>query len=101
MAGKAPGEGSASKCKGIAQQCRRLNLASEGLAGACTDWHELILGGDLNIDRHTPNNPSSRPDLKALTPYLEYFLMSNNLTQIITNLHVTKSAHQVVYRIYN
>merc|ERR1711954_298679 len=79
---KALGEGGSNTSEGIALQCRRLNFAFEGLAKASNDGHELILGGDLNINRHTQNDPCSRPDLKALTPYLEDFMMTHNMTQI-------------------
>merc|ERR1711954_5458 len=39
-------------------------------------------GGDINIDRHLPNNPLVRPELKALTPVLEDFMTTCNLTQL-------------------
>ena len=44
--------------------------------------YNILLGGDLNIDRHLPNNPLSRPELKALTPILEDFFATNNLSQL-------------------
>merc|ERR1711954_191890 len=45
-------------------------------------------GGDINIDRHLPNNPLVRPELKALTPVLEDFMATCNLTQ--TNWEPTR-----------
>ena len=52
-------------------------------------WEKVIdLGlpttmiGDINIDRHEPNDPESRPDLKNLIPILRAFQMSKNVTLI-------------------
>ena len=46
------------------------------------DGHELIVAGDLNIDRHPPNDPCSQPEIKALNPLLEDFLITNNVTPV-------------------
>ena len=42
----------------------------------------VFIGGDLNIDRHLPNDPLARPDLKELYPLLDDFMTINNITQI-------------------
>merc|ERR1711954_226937 len=68
---KAPGEGGSNTAPGIARQVRRLKLAIETLKSNKIKDYDILLGGDINIDRHLPNNPLSRPELKALTPILE------------------------------
>merc|ERR1711954_307349 len=67
---------------GIARQVRRLKLAIEKLKDNKSKDFYILLGGDLNIDRHLPNNPLARPELKALTPILEDFMTTCNMTQL-------------------
>merc|ERR1711954_349526 len=67
---------------GIARQVRRLKMAFEKLDSNGIKDYDVLLGRDLNIDRHLPNNPLSRPELKALTPVLEDFMATCNLSQL-------------------
>merc|ERR1711954_184541 len=42
----------------------------------------MLVGGDLNIDRHPPNDPCSRAEIKALNPILEDIMVTLNLNQL-------------------
>ena len=43
---------------------------------------QILIAGDLNLDRHQPNNPLSRAELKDLIPLFEDFIEVNNVTQL-------------------
>merc|ERR1711954_503279 len=79
---KAPREGGSNTDPGIARQVQRLKLAFEKLEENKIKDFDILLGGDINIDRHLPNNPLARPELKALSPVLEDFMTTCNLTQL-------------------
>ena len=49
---------------------------------AIEDNENAIIAGDLNIDRHLPNNPTSRPDIKVMTMLLEELINRRNLLQM-------------------
>ena len=36
----------------------------------------------MNIDRHLPNDPLSRPDMRALTPILEDYMVDSSMVQV-------------------
>ena len=55
---------------------------TEKLSSICELKYELVIAGDINIDRHMPNDPMRRPDLRALIPIWEDFTMTNNLAQL-------------------
>ena len=42
----------------------------------------MLVGGDYNIDRYPPNDPMSRPEIRALNPLLEDLMLSADLQQI-------------------
>ena len=42
----------------------------------------LLIGGDVNIDRHLPNNPLGRAELKDLIPMFQDFLDEENVSQL-------------------
>ena len=79
---KAPSKEKANDKEGIKRQCKRLEKVGELLNKVVNDGNELVLAGDINIDRHLPNNPCQRPELKALTPILEDMMASLNLVQM-------------------
>ena len=61
-------------------------------------WEEAIkLGnpttivGDINIDRHEPNDPESRADIKNLIPMLKDFQSNHNV--VLTNKEPTRYRH--------
>ena len=43
---------------------------------------DKVFIGDINIDRHKPNDPTSRPDLKILNPLLEETMEEHSLFQM-------------------
>ena len=55
------------------------------------DGNDHIVGGDINIDRHQANDPCSRPEVRALTPLLEDYLMTNSMVQV--NWKPTRHQH--------
>ena len=61
---------------------RRLEIAVERLSRVVEDGNVHLVAGDMNIDRHQPNDPLSRPDLRALTPVLEDYLMDSSMVQL-------------------
>merc|ERR1712081_132374 len=79
---KAPGENPANSAEGIARQVRRLNEMIENWSKISNLGYEIMIAGDLNIDRHWPNDPLSRPELRALNPLLENLMVAENLTQM-------------------
>merc|ERR1711954_627910 len=79
---KAPSETDSNTAEGIARQVQRLELAVEGLSRVVKDGNVHLVAGDLNIDRHLPNDPLSRPDMRALTPVLEDYLMDASMVQV-------------------
>ena len=44
----------------------------------------MLVVGDLNVDRHPPNDPCSRLEVKVLNPLLEDIMITANLTQMNT-----------------
>ena len=56
---KAPGEINPNNAAGIARQVRRFKLMTENLDKIAADNYDMIVGGDINIDRHPPNDPLS------------------------------------------
>ena len=79
---KAPGETEANTAEGIGRQCLRLKDMTKNINALCDEKYEIIIGGDLNIDRHLPNDPLRRPEVRALTPILEDIMMSQNIAQL-------------------
>ena len=47
-----------------------------------------LICGDVNIDRHPPNNPDQRHDIKDLIPILDNFLADNRVA--VLNSDVTR-----------
>ena len=43
---------------------------------------QTVLMGDLNIDYHTPNDPSSRVELKDLIPMMDDFIQNDRMCQL-------------------
>ena len=79
---KAPAETDSNTAEGIARQVQRLELAIQSLSRVVSDGNIHLVAGDINIDRHLPNDPLSRPDLRALTPVLEDYLIDSSMVQI-------------------
>ena len=44
--------------------------------------HETLISGDINIDRHIPNNPESRPELKEMIKMIEKFMRDKSVNQV-------------------
>merc|ERR1711954_519737 len=79
---KAPAETDSNTAEGIARQVQRLELAIQSLSRVVSDGNIHLVAGDINIDRHLPNDPLSRPDLRALTPILDDYLIDSSMVQI-------------------
>ena len=79
---KAPAETDSNTAEGIARQVQRLELAVQSLSRVVSDGNIHLVAGDINIDRHLPNDPLLRPDLRALTPVLEDYLIDSSMLQI-------------------
>ena len=79
---KAAGENNANDTEGICQQVKRLKSLCENIRKVCDTSKKFILGGDLNMDKCTANDPLSRPELRALCPIWDKCILENNLTQI-------------------
>ena len=43
---------------------------------------DLLIGGDLSIDRKYANNPPMRDEIKLIIPELENFMAVNNIAQL-------------------
>ena len=66
----------------IHDQTFRLNQLISSYQKATDSGSSIIIGGDINIDRHLPNDPLERNDLKVLYPILDDFITINNMTQV-------------------
>ena len=66
----------------IQDQAVRLRKLVKSYQDAIDTGSSIVIGGDLNIDRHLPNDPLERSDLKVLYPILDDFINTNNLTQM-------------------
>lgn len=51
------------------------------MSDASNQTYEIIMIGDFNINRHPPKDPLKCPELCALTPILENFMMDHGMTQ--------------------
>ena len=79
---KAPGELEPNNAHGITRQCRRMKVMAENFEKIASKGFDMVAGGDFNIDRHQPNDPCSRPELRALTPLFEDMLIKCDLHQL-------------------
>merc|ERR1711954_121409 len=88
---KAPGEKDSNNAAGIARQCCRMRKMNEHLEGIARAGFDMLVCGDYNIDRHPPNDPNSRPEIRALSPLLEDIMIATNLHQ----LNFKPTRHQI------
>ena len=49
------------------------------------DNKNLIIAGDMNLDRHLPNDPYNRPDIRETLALQDEMLEDHNLTVINKN----------------
>ena len=73
-------------------QLVRMNHLMNLIQKVINEGFPVLIGGDFNIDRHLPNDPINRPDLKDLYPLLDDLITNNALTQL--NTKPTRIGHK-------
>ena len=81
---KVPRESPSNTLEGIARQVARLKSCTKKITEIANLGHDLVVAGDMNIDWLLPNDLLLRPELRALYPVLDDFLLYSSITQLNT-----------------
>ena len=77
-AGNGKGSTLSRSSDSIPDQVHGMNKMISIFQGAVNTGSSVVIGGDLNIDKHIPNVTLERPVLKELFPLLEDFMINNS-----------------------
>ena len=70
------------KTRDVEDQIKRFQDMLKVWQEVLTKGNQTVICGDINIDRHAPNSPELRPELKDMIEMIEKFKRDNNLTQM-------------------
>ena len=79
---KLKGEFNAFDKEGIKKQVERLKSQCKNLHKIREETDNIIIGGDINIDKNLQNDPTNRPELKALTPIWDKCMLECGFIQL-------------------
>ena len=79
---KLKGDFNAFDNEGIKKQIARLKTQCINLHKIRKETDNMIVGGDISIDKNLHNDPTNRPELKALTPIWDQCMLDCGLIQL-------------------